>query len=123
MVPNTSLHAVLDLAEFDLAVGAADLVITAHAVQRYRERVERVPRWLAMRRIRTLAATASWRWRPLPWTQIVIRSGVIYGYGAVRPDVCLLVRDDAVVTVMSRRALGAPPLAIPIQRTTRDRAR
>ena len=76
------------------------LLITDHAVQRYRERVERVPRWLALRRIRAMIRTASWTSRPRSWMAVVLHSGTVYGYGAARPDVCLLVRDAAVVTVL-----------------------
>ena len=100
------------------------LLITDHAVQRYRERVERVPRWLALRRIRAMIRTASWTSRPRSWMAVVLHSGTVYGYGAARPDVCLLVRDAAVVTVLSRRFLatgGAPTeplLAVPAQRNT-----
>lgn len=124
-MPNTSLQAVLDLElpapELAHAIDTGALVVSTHAVQRYRERVERVPRWLATRRLQSLAGTAAWRARPLPWMQIVIRPGVIYGYSAMRPDVCLLVRGGVVVTVLSRRSLTTP-VPIPAQRTTRSRA-
>jgi hypothetical protein len=46
---------------------------------------------------------------------------VTYGYSPVRPDVCLLVRDGAVVTDLSRRSLTVSA-AIPAQRTARSRA-
>ena len=103
----------------------ATLTITEHAVQRYRERVERVPRWLALRRIRAMIRTASWTSRPCSWMAVVLHPGTVYGYGAARPDVCLLVRDGAVVTVLSHRFLaagGAPtePLpTVPTQRSAR----
>lgn len=53
----------------------------------------------------TLLATAQWRSRPRPWTQVVLYPHVIYGYSADRPDVCLLVRRQVLVTVLSRRLL------------------
>lgn len=92
----------LPAADLDLAVDPAGVVITSHAVQRYRERVEGVSSRLAVRRIRSLIATARWRSRPLPWTSIVLHPGIVYGYAAGRPDVCLLMRNDAVVTVLTR---------------------
>ncbi|MBL8927469.1 MAG: hypothetical protein JNM77_14695 [Pseudonocardia sp.] len=102
------------------------LLITDHAVLRYRERVERVPRWLALRRIRAMCSTASWTFRPHSWMTVVLHPATVYGYGAARPDVCLLVRDGAVVTVLSRRFLAAggaptePLLAAPAQRAARN---
>ena len=107
------------------ALDPTTLLITDHAVQRYRERVERVPRWLALRRIRAMIRTASWASRPRSWMTVVLHPGTVYGYGAARPDVCLLVRDAAVVTVLSRRFLAAggaptePLLTVPAQRNTR----
>lgn len=103
----------------------ATLLITDHAVQRYRERVERVPRWLALQRIRAMIPTVSWTFRPRGWMTVVLHPDTIYGYGTSRPDVCLLVRDSAVVTVLSRRFLAAdgpptePLLPVPTQRNTR----
>jgi hypothetical protein len=47
---------------------------------------------------------------------------VIYGYSALRPDVCLLVWDEAVVTVLSRPTLTTRNPAIPLQRTAGSRA-
>lgn len=91
--------------DLDLTLDPDDVVLTPHAVQRYRERVEGVPRRLAVRRLRDLIATAHWRARPRAWTEIVLHPEVIYGYGPSRPDVCLLVRRQALVTVMSRRLL------------------
>ena len=100
---------VLDLAlpppDLDLVVDPATVVITAHAVQRYRERVEGVPRRLVARRLGGLVAAARWRSRPRAWTEVVLHPGVIYGYTVGRPDVCLLLRHNALVTVLSRRHL------------------
>ena len=130
MTVSTTLQAVRGLElpgpDLDLVVDGDDLVVTDHAVRRYRERVERVPRWLATRRIRALASSAAWRARPAPWMQIVIRPGVIYGYSPVRPDVGLLVRDSAVLTVLSRRSMtegrstADPLVVVPAQRSARS---
>lgn len=68
--------------------------------------MEAVSRWVAVRRIAGLIATAEWRTRPRAWTEVVIHPGVIYGYSARRRDVCLLVRYRVLVTVLSRRYLA-----------------
>src|SRR6478672_6239989 len=77
----------------DLVTVAGPVVISDHAIQRYRERVEGVSRKLAARRLHELAHSAAWRARPLAWTRVVLHPGVIYGYSVVRPDVCLFVHD------------------------------
>lgn len=56
----------LPLPELDLTLEPDSVVLSRHAVRRYRERVEAVPRRLAAHRIRHLVATAQWRSRPLP---------------------------------------------------------
>jgi hypothetical protein len=89
----------------DLVSVPGPLVISDHAIQRYRERVEGVPRKLAARRLDELARTAAWRARPLAWTRVVLHPGVIYGYSVVRRDVCLFAHDGTLLTVMSRRFL------------------
>jgi hypothetical protein len=83
----------------------AGMVLSTHAVQRYRERVEGVSRRLAARRLRSLLTTAQWRSRPLPWTAVVLHPDVVYGYSPDRPDVCLLLRGRVLVTVLSCRFL------------------
>src|SRR4051794_36284800 len=89
----------------DLVTAPGVLVLSDHAIQRYRERVEGVARKLAARRLDQLACTAAWRARPLAWTRVVLHPGVIYGYSAFRRDVCLFAHDGTLVTVMSRRFL------------------
>jgi hypothetical protein len=103
----------LALAAPDLDAGPGDLVITHHAVQRYRERAEAVPYRLAVRRLRELLTTARWRCRPLPSWGIVLHDGVVYGYSRLRPGVCLLVREQVLVTVLSRPAVPAQRRAGP----------
>ncbi|GAA4989066.1 hypothetical protein GCM10025792_41540 [Pseudonocardia tropica] len=109
MKPHDQCAAVLALAlpspDVGLTVPPAAIAVTPHAAQRYRERVEGVSRTLAVRRIQHLLATAQWRSRPRPWTQVVLHPHVLYGYSVDRPDVCLLVRRQVLVTVLSRRFL------------------
>lgn len=107
MRPPDNPHAVRALAlpapDLDLVVDPGTVVLTPHAVQRYRERVEGVPRRLAVRRIRLLLAKAQWRSRPRAWTEVVLHPDVVYGYSPDQPDVCLLMRRRVLVTVLSRR--------------------
>ena len=126
-LPHPPLHG-LTLPEYDNAptIDPQSLLISDHAVQRYRERVERVPRWLALRRLRTYSGSASWTRRPPAWTHLqVLHSDTVYGSPPARPDVCLLARDGAVVTVLSRRFLAeggtptGPLVAVPAQRGRR----
>ncbi len=115
MLPRDEIRALaLPSADLDLAVDPGAVVLTTHAMQRYRERVEGVPRRLAVRRLRHLLATARSRSRPRGWTEVVLHPGVVYGYSIDRPDVCLLVRREVLVTVLSRKYLrqaGAVPRA------------
>ena len=126
-LPHSPLHG-LTLPEHDHAptIDPTSLLISDHAVQRYRERVERVPRWLALRRLRAYGGSAAWARRPPAWTHLqVLHGATIYGSPPARPDVCLLARDGVVVTVLSRRFLAAggapigPPVALPAPREHR----
>lgn len=49
---------------------------------------------------------------PRAWTEVVLHPDVVYGYSVARPDVCLFLRGEVLVTVLSRRYLrqarGAP---------------
>jgi len=79
--------------------------VSDHAVLRYRERVESLPRVRARRRLEDLAATAEWQDLPRRWTTLLLHPGTHYGYPTRRRDVCLLERDGIVVTVLSERFL------------------
>jgi hypothetical protein len=82
------------------------LLITAHAVQRYCERVEPgSSAQTANAAIAEIAATGRRRARPRRWTRIAgCRPGAVYVYSHCHPGVCLVMRREAVVTVFSRRA-------------------
>jgi len=80
------------------------LTISNHAIQRYQERVApAISNREAVSQIRSILATANSRSRPRWWTRVAgERPGCRYLYSASRADVCLVVRDGAVVTVFSR---------------------
>jgi hypothetical protein len=96
------LRLALPAPDLGLAVDADTVVLTPHAVQRYRERIDGVAARLAVRRLRVLVATARWRSRPTGWPQVVLHPEVIYGYSPVCPDACLLLRKHVLVTVLAR---------------------
>lgn len=113
--PDDILALALEPADLDLMLEPASIVLSTHAVQRYRERVDGVSRRIAAVRLRSLLATAHWRSRPLPWTNVVLHPGVVYGYSSHQPDICLLLRGHVLVTVLSRRFLrrsAATPAAL-----------
>ena len=82
---------------------AAVAFVTAHAINRYQERVEpAASRQEALRAIREILGHARSRSRPRLWTKVNTRPGCRYLYSADHPGVCLVVRGRAVVTVFSR---------------------
>ena len=106
MPPPDDAAAVLRLAlpgpDLDLAVDPDSVLLTPHAVQRYRERIEGVPARLAVRGLRRLISTAHWQSRPTYGPPVVLRPDVIYGFSETCPDACLLLRDKVLVTVLVR---------------------
>ncbi|NMH97984.1 hypothetical protein [Pseudonocardia acidicola] len=118
MLPLDRREAILALAMPipDIDIDPGSVVLTAHAVQRYRQRVEGVQRRIAVRRLGHLLSTADWEHRPRAWTEVMLHPEVVYGYSPDRSDVCLLVRGTALVTVLSRRFLAQ---AIPHPRARR----
>lgn len=88
--------------ELDLTVNPDSVLLTPHAVQRYRERVEGVSARLAVRKLRVLVSTARWQSRPTDWPPVVLRPGAIYGSSEICPDACLLLRHKVLVTVLVR---------------------
>jgi hypothetical protein len=99
------LRLALTAPDLDLVVDPDTVLLTPHAVQRYRERIEGVSTRLAIRRLRLLVATARWRSRPAAWPRVVLHPDVIYGYCGRRPETCLLLRKDVLITVLARDRL------------------
>jgi hypothetical protein len=82
--------------------------VTAHAIERYQDRVDScVSRREALRAIREILAGANRRSRPRHWTKVDARPGCRYLYSADHPDICLVLRGGAVVTVFSRASCSA----------------
>jgi hypothetical protein len=78
--------------------------ITQHAVQRWRERVDPyITADQARQELREFISNARHRPRPRHWTDVQPTSNLGFLYWSLRPDVCGLVVDGAVVTVLARR--------------------
>lgn len=95
------LRLALPAPDLDLIVDPDAVVLTPHAVQRYREPIDGVGARLAVRRLRVLVATARWRSRPAAWPQVVLHPEVIYGYSGTCLGACLLLRNQVLVTVLA----------------------
>lgn len=81
------------------------LTVSDHAVLRYRQRVERLSRRQARRRLVDLVVDTEWEIRPRGWMPIVLHDDTHFGYPTRRLDVCLLERNGVIVTVLSWRFL------------------
>jgi hypothetical protein len=81
------------------------LFVSSHAITRYQQRVRpAATRLEAAAEIREIAAKARARPSPRWWTRVAgEHPGCRYLYCASRPDVCLVVKDGAVLTVFSRQ--------------------
>lgn len=82
--------------------------ISAHALSRYRERVDStVSQRAAIRSMLQIWETAKPRSKTPKWMRdagIKRRGDSRHVYSADHPDVCLIVRDGVVVTVLSRQS-------------------
>lgn len=77
--------------------------ITAHSIDRYRERVDPgASRKTAIQMLLSIVRSAEARSRPRHWTCVDTRPGCRYLYSASHPGICLVERDGAIVTVFSR---------------------
>lgn len=82
--------------------------VTNHAIDRWRERVDGGASPLGSRlAIEQILALGRWRSTPRHWMRDA-RSGdgVRFVYLAARPHVCVVVRDGAAVTVLTRASSG-----------------
>lgn len=84
--PTSLLGLALDTENLNLGLTTQDVIVTPHAIERYRQRVEAVSRRRAELRIRALIATATLRRRPPAWTHVVLHPGAVYGCDARRSE-------------------------------------
>jgi hypothetical protein len=76
--------------------------ISQHAINRYQQRVESVDAATAADRLAEMAAASNRRPTPRQWTVVSPAPGVLFLYPHDRSDVCLLMKDNTIVTVFSR---------------------
>lgn len=76
--------------------------ISSHAVDRYRQRVEPLDAATAAARLAELAAGATRRPTPRQWTDVAPTPGLLFLYPHDEPDVCLVMKNNTIVTVFSR---------------------
>jgi hypothetical protein len=84
----------------------SSVVLTAHAVARYRERVDRGASLLEARlALAALVTRGRARTTPRHWMRDDVRAGpgVRFIYWSARPDVCAVARYGHVVTVLTRQ--------------------
>lgn len=76
--------------------------VTRHAIERFQQRVERLPASEVAHIIERAVAQASVRPKPRWWTPVAPSPGLVFLYPATLPGICLLVRDHFIVTVLTR---------------------
>ena len=96
-------------------LGSQPMRITAHAIERYQERVQPgVSAQNAFFAIRQVLAYGTVRTSPRWWTNCRLAPGQRLVYSAISPDACLLIEGDAVLTVLSRElCMGSPLRLVP----------
>jgi len=91
-----------------VALGGSSIRISRHAIDRYRERVDRIAdRSVAFRAIAVMLASGTVRATPRWWTTCRLEPGTRLVYSAMNPDVCLIIKAGTVATLVTR-ALCAP---------------
>jgi hypothetical protein len=76
--------------------------ISRHAVDRYRQRVEPVDAATAAKRLAEMTLAATRRPTPRWWTEVAPAPGLLFLYPHCDSDVCLVMRDNTIITVISR---------------------
>lgn len=91
-----------------VALGNSPIRISRHAIDRYFGRVDpTADRSMALQAIAAMLTSGTVRMTPRWWTTCRLAPGTRLVYAAVNPDVCLVVKDGTVVTLITR-ALCAP---------------
>lgn len=91
------------------AIDRVSPVVTVHAIERYRERVNAQTAVASVARVLcAIAGGGRRRSRPRRWMRGTrVEPGTMFVYSAEHPGVCLLVRDGVILTVYSRAACRA----------------
>ncbi len=81
-----------------------EIRITAHAIERWRQRVDPACSWLgAHLAIRKLLNGGRSRPTPRHWMRRPAESGTTYVYNASYPSICVVVADRTAVTIITRQ--------------------
>lgn len=101
----------------------ADTRITAHAIQRWRQRVDPDASWLATHlAIRKLLNSGRARPTARHWMRRPSAPGTRYVYSASYPGICVIVTGATAVTVITRKlAQTSPRPAIAVEVSGRPR--
>ncbi len=87
-----------------------DIRISAHAIQRWQQRVDPEATWLTAHvAIRRFLKTSRIRPTPRHWLKRRPTPGTTFAFCAVRPSVCIIVVDSVAVTVVTRGLMSAAP--------------
>jgi hypothetical protein len=90
-------------------VSARAALISGHAIERFRQRVDdRASLTQAFTEITSMLSRGRVRSRPRHWMRGYIVPGTCYVYPADRPGVCLIVGDGVVKTVITRELYRTP---------------
>jgi hypothetical protein len=101
-----------------VALGDSHIRISRHAINRYSERVDcTADRSVAFQAIAAALAAGTVRTTPRWWTTCRLAPGTRLVYSAVSPDLCLIIKNGTVVTLVTRE-LCARARALP--RPSRD---
>lgn len=88
-----------------------EIHITAHAIDRWRERVDPTSSWLgAHLAIRKLLNGGRSRPTPRHWMRRPAEPGTTYVFNASYPGVCAIVADGAAVTIITRELVRSTPV-------------
>jgi hypothetical protein len=93
-------------------LGNSPVRISSHAIDRYRDRVDlKADRRSAFAAIGAMLAAGTVRTTPHWWTTCRLEPDTRLVYSAVNPDVCLIIKNGTVVTLVTR-ALCAPSRSV-----------
>jgi hypothetical protein len=98
--------------------------LSHHSIERFQQRVAPEASYLsAARQLSVLAGDATSRPWPRHWTPVSPSPGTTFLYPHARPDLCLIVRERVVITVVDRAsarrwAAAEPPPARAVRPTS-----
>ena len=100
-----------------------DIRITAHAIQRWQQRVDPTASWLRAHLVIRRFLNQS-RTRPTPrhWMRRPAVPGTTFAYSANQPRICVVLVGGAAVTVITRELVQSTPRLVVAEPARRSRA-